>query len=358
MIHGLYVDDGKVITTHSMLKTMNRCPKQTQYKYAERLKARFKTARDKPLDRGTWLHKLLEVHYAGGNWKSAHRQLSTKFGELFDEEREELGDLPKECADLMRSYLWHYGADPEDPHHGWTIHDTELTLECEWPDGSGIYRCRLDFLAEDEFGLFVGDHKSHKVLPHLSFRLLDMASALYIWCCWQNDIPVYGFLWNYIRTKAPSKPQLAYQGTSRERLSTRDIDTDYPTFVRALKEYGLDWREHRDKLKYLKNQRWSQGAIQTSPFFRRDMLEKDQAMVERVVKAAMRTRDRMHGYDWTDPDAVERVVDRSCEWMCGYAGLCTVELFGGNADNIRRQQFKVGDPLDYYHDERPVDELT
>ena len=54
---GLYIQDGKSITTHSMIKTMLRCPKQTQYKYAERLKKRVITVRDKPLKRGTWIHE-------------------------------------------------------------------------------------------------------------------------------------------------------------------------------------------------------------------------------------------------------------------------------------------------------------
>jgi hypothetical protein len=354
----LYVDNGQTITTHSMLKTMGRCPKQTQYKYAERLKPRFAVARDKPLHRGTWLHKLLEEHYAGRDWRVIHGKLTNQFGELFDEERESLGDLPQECAAIMRSYLWHYGADKADPHHGWRIHDTELTLECKWPDGSGVYRCRLDFLAEDEFGLVIGDHKSHKTLPDRDFRLLDYQSALYIWCAWQNNIPVYGFVWNYIRTKTPTTPQLVYRGTPRERLSTRAIETDYPTFVRALRAYDLNPRDYRDELRYLKGQRWQQGAVQTSPFFRRDILEKDRLMVARVVKAAMRTRDRMHGYDWSDPTTVERTVDRSCLYMCRYKDLCTTELFGGNADNIRRQQFKVGDPLDYYQDQKETEELT
>lgn len=75
-------------------------------------------------------------------------------------------------------------------------------------------------------------------------------------------------------------------------------------------------------------------------------------MVSRIVAIAMRTRDRMHEYGWDRPDQVELVTDRSCEFMCSFNGLCETELFGGNADNIRRQQFRVGDPLDYYRDQK------
>lgn len=358
---GLYVQDGQVITTHSMLQAFSRCPKQAQYKYAERLKPRYATKRQKPLRRGTWFHKLLEEHYAGRSWKSAHRQLSREYSELFDEEKEALGDLPTEMAALMRSYLWHYGADKNDPYHGWNVLDTELTLECPWPDGQGVYRCRLDILFEDEFGLWIGDHKTHKTLPGLEFRLLDHASARYIWCARENGLNVRGFVWNYIRAKAPTKPKMAYLGKSNERLSVADIETDYPTFVLALKEYqrlgykGVSFEEHRDQLKYLKSLRWKHGEVQKSTFFRRDILEKDDNMLARVIAASMRTRDRMNTYDWEDQETIERTVDRSCTFMCDYVNLCTTELFGGNADNIRRQQFRVGDPLDYYQDQKQVD---
>lgn len=350
MSGGLYVEGDDVISTHSMLQCFGRCPKQAQYKYAERLKKRVLTMRDKPLKRGTWFHELLQLYYLGQDWKGRHRELTKKYNGLFDEEKESLGDLPRECGRMMQSYLWHYGADKDDPFHGWDVIDTELTLECPWPDGNGIYRCRIDALIKDDFGLWIVDHKTHKTLPDMSFRLLDHASARYIWAAWENGLRVNGFIWNYIRTKSPTKPQLVYANTSNPRLSTKAIDTDYPTMVTALREYQLDPRPYRAQLAYLKAQRWTPGMVQTSPFYRRDVLEKDDDMIARVVAASMRTRDHMHTYDFNDTNSVERVVDRSCTWMCDYEKLCTTELFGGNATQIRRQMYRVGDPLDYYKD--------
>lgn len=352
---GLYIQDGEVISTHSMLQCFGRCPKQAQYKYAERLKKRILTVRDKPLKRGTWFHELLQLYYLGQDWKQRHRDLTTKYNQLFDEEKESLGDMPSECLRMMRSYLWHYGADKADPMHGWTVHDTELTLECEWPDGKGIYRCRLDMLMEDEWGLWIVDHKTHKTLPGMRYRLLDHASARYIWCARENGLNVNGFIWNYIRTKAPTKPQLAYaDDPKRRRLSTKSIDTDFPTMLRALRDYKLDIGPHRAQLRHLRSQRWAPGKVQTSSFYRREMLEKDDDMIARVVAASMRTRDHMNTYDWDDKESVERVTDRSCEWMCDYNMLCETELFGGNSKQIRRQMYRVGDPLDYYQDQKDL----
>lgn len=354
----LYLDEGRRITTHSMLKQMQRCPKSVQYKYAERLKLKFITAREKPLKRGTWFHELLQEFYAGRDWRERHEQLCNQYRELFDEEKEALGNLPDEMLDLMRSYLWHYGADKTDPHHGWNVIGTEMTFECPWPDspdGTDIYRCRVDVLYEDEWGLWIGDHKTHKSLPNTTFRILDAASPLYIWCAREAGYNVRGFVWNYIKTKPPTWPSLAYEGTPRERLSKARIDTDYPTFYRGLKALGLNPKEHRAELERLRAYRWEHGKPQSSPFFRRDSLEKPDDMIAGVVAVAMKTRDRMHEYEWDEPDMVERSPSRACSWDCSFTALCETELFEGDARQLRRQQFTQGDPLEYYQDRREVD---
>lgn len=349
----LYEDGGKRITTHSMLKAYLRCPKQAQYKYAERLKQRSLTARDKPLKRGTWVHELLELYYKGEDWRARHEELTRKFNALFDDEKDELGDLPNECMALMRSYLWHYGANADDPYHGWKILNTEVTFECPWPDsedGLDVYRCRLDVLARDRYGLLIIDHKTHARIPDHTTRTLDAASPLYIWAARENGYDVRGFLWNYIRTKVPTKPQMVYVGKKNERLSTAAIDTDFPTYARALKEYGLNIRDepYLTKARWLKSQRWREGYPQTSPFFSREMLEKDDDMIARTVAKAMRTRDRMHS-DFDDYEVVETSTDRSCGW-CSFKQLCETEMFGGNADVVRRKLYRIGDPLDYYNE--------
>lgn len=351
----LYEQDGRRITTHSMLKQFLSCPKAAQYKYAERLKPRSVTSRDQPLKRGTWVHELLEAYYKGDDWRKTHADNTRKFNMLLDEEKESLGDLPTECLRLMRSYLWHYGANEADPYHGWEVLGTEVTFDAVWPDsedGNDIYRCRVDLVVRDRYGLLIVDHKTHKTLPDLTFRLLDAASPLYLWAARENGHDVRGFLWNYIKVKAPTKPKMAYVGTTRERLSTQAIDTDWPTYARAIKEYGLDHtaEPYRTRLRQLKAQRWNQDQPQTSPFFRREVLEKDDDMIARVVATSMRTRDRLHA-DYDDYELVERSSGRHCTW-CSFSGLCGAEMLGNTmAGNlIRRKQFRTGDPLDYYTD--------
>ncbi len=338
----LYVtDEGQQVSTHSMLKTFRRCPKQADYKYHQRLKPKLLGT---PLKRGSWLHLLLEEKMKGGDWRALHKKLTAKFGELLDEEKDYYGDLPNECYVLMLSYEWHYEYDP------WTVLETEFTIETEFPDGT-LYRGRVDALIENHLGIWVVDHKSHKTLPNIDFRLRDAQSALYLWCAARNRIPVQGFIWNYIRTKAPSIPQLTQAG----RLSRRRIDTDYPTFVRALKRYkrenGLVITEaHREFANHLREAQYRPGKLQTSSFFRRDILEKSPDMLRRIARENYHTSKRMHAYPFDQTDIVERVVDRSCEFACSYNHLCNMELMGGDTRYLRRQHFTIGDPMDYYED--------
>jgi PD-(D/E)XK nuclease superfamily len=337
-LRALYEDEGRAIATHSMLKTFRRCPKQTEYKYQLRLKPKVL---GKPLRQGTWMHRLQEVHYKGGDWKEEHKLLSAKFNELFDEERDEIGDLPRECARMMQSYLWHYKND------NWKVHDVEFVLETEFPDGT-IYRGKIDLLIEDQYGLWLVDHKWHRSLPNLQYRILDSQSALYVWAAIRCGIPVQGHIWNYGVRKAPGIPRLLKNGT---RLSKKKLDTDYPTLVRTLKRYELDPKPYAAQLQYLKNQQYQFGEPQTSPFFRRSVLEKQRGTLLQVAREAYHTARRMNEYDFERSEFVERVPDRSCTLSCSYAEICSLELFGGNTNNLRKQKYKIADPLEYYNDD-------
>lgn len=342
---GIYYDErvGKEITTHSMIKAHKGCPRQALYKYIDRLKPK---AVSKPLKRGTWMHYLLEEHHAGRDWEAKHLELSRQFDGLFDEEKYFYGDLPTECLALMRSYIWHYKLDP------WKVLETEFTVETEFPDGR-LYRGKVDALIENQFGLWLVDHKTHGRFPDHTFRLLDAQSALYLWAAKRNKIPVQGFIWNYLRTKAPSEPTLLKDGS---RFSKRMGETDYLTYSRAIKrlrdERGYKiTRADVEMANRLKQDRYVPGEPQTSPFFRRDILEKDNGMLRRVAMESYHTSKRMHEYPFNNRDIVERNQDADrCRYRCSYTDLCTAELLGNNTMPLLKQNYKVGDALDYYED--------
>lgn len=333
-------ETGQPVATHSMLKIFRRCPKQAEYKYVQRLKPK---SLGRPLNFGKDFHLMLQVHYEGGDWREVLRQVRNTFSELFDEEKDELGDYPRDLERTMVSYLWHYGDER------WIVHEVEFTMECEFPDGS-IYRCKIDLLIENQWGLWIVDHKTLKKIPDITFRLLDAQSALYLWCAIKNRIPVQGHIWNYVKSSPPSRPVLLKSGNGLSRA--RRIVTDYPHLTRAIKKFKLDPDDYQEQLAYLRAQRYVDGGMQTSPFFQRSILEKTNAMLTQVAIEGYHTSRRMHAYPWDKPRLIERVPDKSCRFTCSYSDLCSLELFGGDPRSIRRSNYRVGDPLEYYQDDR------
>jgi len=337
----IYWDEeiGSAIMTHSMIKTFRACPQQFDYKYLRRLKPK-KLGR--PLRFGTWMHSLYEAYHKGEDWRAVHQRYTHQFAKLFDEEKDAVGDLPRDCMRTMLSYIWHY------QHDEWKVHEVEFVLEADFPDGT-LYRGKIDMLVENQWGLWIVDHKNHRKLPDLEYRMLDAQSALYIWAALKNKIPIQGHIWNYVRSTPPSKPELLKSGKALSRSAK--IVTDYPHLVRAIKEFDLDPADYKEQLRRLKAQQYRPGEMQTSPFFRRDVLEKSPALLKRIATEAYMTNLRIQGYHWNKPTGIERNSGSQCKWMCSYTELCTAELFGGNTAHILRHDFSEADPLDYYKDE-------
>lgn len=341
-------DDGTPITTQSMIKAWRMCRREAYYKYALRLHPRVGS---RPLERGKWFHSLLEAYYKGEPWDIAHRQLSSKWRKLFDEEKEALGDLPTEMSSLMYSYLWHY-RDDED----WEVVAVELTVDAPLPNGH-LFRCRVDMVVRDANGeLWAVDHKTHKRLPDWDFRMLDEQSPLYIWALRQAGYPVRGFIWNYVRTEGIAKPRVLKSGA---RFYANDGESDWPTYAAAVKQALADYPsvfladpEDRGKVKAelarLKELRYQSDMPQLSPHFRRDVLEKSDELIERVLVAAMATSEEMHSYDFTNPDTIGRTVGACKSFMCGFKSLTIADLLNGDSTLVQQRDYRSGDPLEYY----------
>ena len=71
--------------------------------------------------------------------------------------------------------------------------------------------------------------------------MMDEQSAMYIWAARQNDIPVHGFIWNYLTTEAISTPKVLKSGKSFYAKDFSTVNTDYPTFARAVKQAMKDY---------------------------------------------------------------------------------------------------------------------
>jgi len=322
-----------ITITNSMMRAKNRCNRQYWYKFERELVPIYSTI---PLKRGTWLHELLEAHYTGYGWRRKHKELTKEFNRLFDEEKELYGDLPTICEKIMTSYEYHYRKEDAE----FEVIAAEQLVQVALPHGH-MLEFKFDAIIEDEYGRWLMEHKSHKRIPTDDYRFIDMQTAKYVWGLNRTGEygEITGVLWNYIRTKEPTKPKMTKK---TNRLSKARIDTDVLTFYNALVEYGLDPHDFRDVLSRLKKHQ---------TFFRRERVPKPLKVIETLVKETVLVADEIE--KGVKPI---RSIERGCEFMCSYKDLCIVELYGGDAKDVTNRRYRKATSDDYYgyHDEEKV----
>ena len=96
----------------STIKTWRRCKRAYYYRYILRL---VKRVTGSPLRRGTLAHQMIEDHANGKSPWKALRKFRREYNRMFQEEKEEYGNLPLVTARLMAGYFRWYKEDYLEP---------------------------------------------------------------------------------------------------------------------------------------------------------------------------------------------------------------------------------------------------
>src|SRR6478736_7737799 len=229
--------------SNSKERTWRRCPKKYEFKYIYKLRPKKRVVQ---LERGSWIHDLLMHHYDGHDWEAQHKVLTKKFYALFEEEREELGDLPVECQRIMKSYLRTYKEEDKQ----YRVVDSELDEIITLPNGLR-FQIIVDLILEDirTGDLIAWDHKTRKNFSDTDSMLLDPQLTRYFWGLQHMGYkPLVGVGYNEIRTKPPTVPRLLKSGGLSRAMN---IDTDVWTYGSELRKHGLDLSEYQGILTHI-----------------------------------------------------------------------------------------------------------
>jgi hypothetical protein len=308
----------------SRVKLWRRCHYAHHLKYHERLARKRRTV---PLLRGQILGEMLDARAFPAIIKKSPEQIlkkySKQYAQLWAEEQEKYGDVPGDMAKLFDGYSRKYA------NEGFEYLSYEEFIAMDLVKDIRFIGY-IDKRVRDTNGrMFLMDHKSHRVIPNDDQRFTDLQKVFYVWAYNETNSTkqATGFVWDYIRTKAPTVPELLKDG---KRLSmAKNIDTDYWTYLGAIKRHKLDVKPYLEFLAELKKRadtRYIRVTIPNPP----------KAMIQSVVADLKSTAIELH-----TSKSKDRNMTRMCPSDCDFYNLCRAEVSGLDADYVRKNEYEV-----------------
>lgn len=306
----------------SSINGWRKCRQYYHYKYVEKLRAK-RIAR--PLQFGTIVHKMKEEYINGGDPFAVLKDIGLENMKLFRAEREHYGDIIEDIELLMTDYYKYYPSKSlkflklkgKGAEHKFEI---DISKEILWTG-------QIDAFAETPNKLrWIVEHKNHKVIPNEDDRWRNLQSAVYtratqILGWFQVD----GLVWDYIRTKPPTRPQLLKSGA----VSEKHLDSIPAAVLASLKLYKKNPKDYGDLIvQVTENQnRW----------FERVFTPTKKSVVEKVYQDFLDTANEVLALSGK---VKTKTIGRHCSW-CEMEPLCRAELRNSDVDFVKEREFNV-----------------
>lgn len=313
--------------SQSRIKLWRRC------RYAHHLRYNLNIDKKKaslPLVRGKIIHEMIEARINDQSWKPILLKHTKEYNKMFSEEKAEFGDLPTELLRMMKGYERKYQNDTleyleKDGKRAEFLFEIEIAHNI-------VFEGLIDTVPMDENGrVWVMEHKTHKAIPSESARFTDLQTTFYCWVLPQIGFPKpTGVLWDYIRTKTPTIPEMLKKGG----LSKKQIDTNFETYFHAILKNGLNPYDYIDMLVKLKSR--------PDGFYRRIFFPAPVTIMKPLVDDLIETAKEIQVLG---EFSKSRNITKDCSW-CSYYSLCQAELRGLDSEFILKTEFKARDKRD------------
>lgn len=301
----------KLRISHSRIKSWLRCRRQHWYKYKRRLQARVKS---KPLMLGSIIHDMLKAyHQRQDPWRELEKY-KEQYQKLFLAEQEYYGDIIDNTRRLMELYFLKYSQDK-------IIH-AEEKFEVPLTDDI-LITGQIDGI--DKKRKLLLETKSSDKEPSEADYFINLQSSIYLDFVPRAGIvkKLEGTLWNLVRSKPPSKPELLKNGT----MSKKNIDTTWKVYRQAVIDAGLDLDDYLDMKDKL--------VPKEDTFFKRVIIPYNPIMVRELVEEAKSAAKEIKRRGNNN----QRTIDRHCAW-CEYRDLCQAELLGEDTEHLLRTKYE------------------
>ncbi len=329
VVYGQVGTSGKDFeVSHSKIKLARRCLKAYDYKYLQKLAKRVKS---RPLIVGTLVHSCIEMYFREGYYLPAIRAWKEgEFTKMFAEEQALHADVIPLTKQLIKGYISNW------KESGFTMVWVEKEFRVEVAPGIFVVGKIDGKCKEGKRFTWLVEHKTAKKMPGEEMRIFDTQVVLYdAMLHLIGEEPVTGVMWDYLRTKLPTKPELLARGGLSKSMK---IDTTMEVYLREIHRHGLDPRGYSDILEHLKEKR--------DQFYRQVKLpinrQTGQSVLDDLIVTAnlliflTALKERFPD----GPNPFTRNLTRDCSW-CDYAPLCHAELRGEDTTYMRKHDYIV-----------------
>jgi RecB family exonuclease len=302
--------------SNSRLSLFLRCQYAHYLKYYKGLQKKTKAA---ALQRGTVVHEAIEKYNTGKSWKKVVRRFSKEFyANTLEEERVELGDLPKIVSSICDNYFACY--ENEDLEY----------LECEKHFELPLTKTvnlegYIDAITKDSRGnTWPMEHKTYSRLPKRDFIMFNPQSARYIWALENMGYKPYGFLWNILLVgSTPLKPTMTEK---TKKLSLAHINSTPFAIQQGIKELGLNPKDYQ---KFI-------DSFDYEGFFYRQKIRLDKNVVKDIMQD---TIDVAIMIEKQGSSLKAKNLTKDCSW-CSYKSICQAELMGLDAKFVIKNEYE------------------
>lgn len=320
----LSTDGGKLKVSISEIRNFKECPRRWYLKHI--LGITPPQVGDARI-LGTLTHSALEVLYrTGGDYDAARKHLDQEIQKIPPE------DLPSGDVSMLQRLLDEYYMFAKDAGDftKWDVLSVEAFHTAYVPEWDAVFNARFDLVLREKSSgaVFIVDHKTTK---HFQSAALDLDEQVtsYIWFARRfYGTAVKGLIYNRIKKVDPvdvSQVPALQTGLPSKNLS-KLTKVSPATYRRALANHGVDADPEYVKVLEKKAE---PGA---HPFFRRDVLTRNDAEMSVFVRTTREVIERMRETA-VSPVKAYASPGLLCSW-CDYASLCKMLSEGKSVDEI------------------------
>lgn len=302
------------------------CHRRYRYSHIDRIATEsiVKENRLAALPFGSAGHAIMSAYYESMKKGVRFRNWEIVFDSFLKENYNVVAS--EEDRELMRGLIEGYFKFSESDN--WEILEVEKTFE--YPINDKFFlRMTIDLLIRDESDrIYIVDHKFKSRNTDDTLVELDDQITSYISVLRALGIPVYGFIYNTIKKKLPTKPRLLARGRVSQDKS---MDTTYDLYLSTLLENNLDIEPYAEMLDFLllKENMSAEHHSRSNGFFQRQLATRNKSESEAFFKhLVMEVEDIDRPYEKFYPNP-----GYNCSW-CEFSMICKLESEGADTSNL------------------------